>query len=236
MIGTDGATEQVIRDWPVDVEVDKHTIFDEDKGEYIKIDDVYIKRHFGSHNEVAITVDRDLVGSANLLLKGHPIHVVAESTGEAPDSVLIKGTRYPVIEAKTTISGERHELLIARHRSEVDPAQIEEFEVISVNQWKPKRGTQLLDGSTIITESWGGRTEITLNSAPESPYLTTTEGIRVSWTEIEEDGVWVKPSAEVESDAVVDPIDILFEDSEIRMLQSKKGRVKNTKSLNETGI
>ena len=231
VIRTDGATEQVIRDWPVDVEVDKHTIFDEDKGEYIKIDDVYIKKQFGSHNEVAITVDRDLVGSANLLLKGHPIHVVAESTGEAPDSVLIKGTRYPVIEAKTTVSGERHELLIARHRSEVDPAHIEEFEVISVNQWKPERGTQLLDGSTIITESWGGRTEITLNSAPESPYLTTTEGIRVYWTEIEEEGVWVKLSAEVESDAVVDPIDILFEDSEIRMLQSKKGKGKEYKIL-----
>lgn len=224
VIGTDGLTEQVIRDWPEDVEVDKHTIFDEDNGEYIKIDEVYIKRRFGGHNEVVIIVNRDLVGSTKLLLKGHPIHVVAESMNEAPDSIRINGTEYPVIEATTTVSGERHELLIAQHRSEVDPAQIEEFEVISVNQWKPKRGTQLLDGSAIITESWGGRSEITLNSAPENSYLTTTEGIRVTWTEVEEDGIWVKPSAEVESNAVVDPIDILFEDSEIRSLQSRGGK------------
>ena len=38
--------------------------------------------------------------------------------------------------------------------------------------------------------------------------LITSEGIRVTWKLIDQEGTWVKPSALVKSEAVIDPIDI----------------------------
>ena len=96
-----------------------------------------------------------------------------------------------------------------------------------MNKWKPKSSTQLLDGSTVSIESWTGRTDITLSRNPENLEFITSEGVRVSWSLIEQDGVWVKPSALVSSDAVIDPLDILFENTDIRQLDVSGGEDSN---------
>ena len=215
-----GVVEQVIRDWPEEVDVLPNTkIYDEDSDEYITIEEV---THLGD-TAVAIKVNRDLVGARNLILKGRPVRVVAESVSSEIDSIKLDGREYPILEANTSVSGDRNEFLVALHHTEIEINQVDGLEVISVNKWKPNSGTQLLDGSRVSIESWTGRTEITLNSSPENSELITSEGVRVTWTLIDQDGVWVKPSASVRSEAVVDPMDILFENPEIRQLRGKNG-------------
>ena len=44
--------------------------------------------------------------------------------------------------------------------------------------------------------------QITINRTPENPEFITSEGVRVSWSLIEQDGVWGIPSASVTSDGL----------------------------------
>ena len=52
--------------------------------------------------------------------------------------------------------------------------------------------------------------------------LVTTEGIPISWKKQEVEGFWVKLTAEVDGDAVFDPLDSLFESGDIRELVDSK--------------
>ena len=224
-----GVVRQVIKDWPEEVEVLPNTkIYDEDSDEYITIEEVFPLED----TAVAIKVNRDLVGSRNLILKGRPIRVIAESVTHKLESIRMNGIEYPILESITSVSGERNELLVPLHHTEIDKNDIDHLEIISVNKWKPKSSTQLLDGSRVSIESWTGRTDITINRNPENPEFITSEGVRVSWSLIEQDGVWVKPSASVTSDAVIDPIDILFENTDIRQLDVSSGE--DSKGIQKT--
>ena len=197
-------------------------IYDEDSDEYITIEEV-----FPLDDTVAIKANRDLVGLRNLILKGRPIRIIAESVTNKLDSIRMNGTEYPILESVTSVSGERNELLVPLHHTEIDIDDIDHLDIISVNKWKPNSSTQLLDGSTVSIESWTGRTDITLSRNPENLEFITSEGVRVSWSLIEQDGVWVKPSALVSSDAVIDPLDILFENTDIRQLDVSGGEDSN---------
>ena len=223
VVKNSGVVRQVIRDWPEEVEVLPNTkIYDEDSDEYITIEEIYPL----DDAAVAIKVNRDLVGARNLILKGRPIRVIAENVTNKLESIKLNGIEYPILESITSVSGERNELLVPLHHTEIKRGDIEKLEIISVNKWKPKSGTQLLDGSTVSIDSWTGRTEITLNKNPVNSEFITSEGLRVSWSLIEQEGVWIKPSSSVKSDAVIDPLDILFENTDIRKLELENSQKK----------
>ena len=79
-----GRVRQVIRDWPEEVEALPNTkIYDEDSDEYITIEEIYPL----DDAAVAIKVNRDLVGARNLILKGRPIRVIAESVTNKLESI-----------------------------------------------------------------------------------------------------------------------------------------------------
>ena len=218
VVKSTGETKQVIRDWPDDVEMDPGIkIYDEDSEEYISVQSF----HSRGESDVSIEVNADLIGRNNLLVKGRPIRVIAESGKILPETIQIAEVNHAVLEAKTSISGDEHELLVPLHQSEFKQSQVNGVNVISVKKWKPKQGTQLLDGSKVLVDSWTGQTDMTIKSAPTGNELLTSEGIRIPWKKVEQDGVWVKPFADVDSDAVIDPMDTLFEDKEIRKLQTK---------------
>ena len=116
-----GVVEQVIRDWPEEVEVLPNTkIYDEDSDEYITIEEVTPL----GETAVAIKVNRDLVGARNLILKGRPVRVVAESVSSEIESIKLDGREYPILEASTSVSGDRKEFLVALHHSEIERNQV----------------------------------------------------------------------------------------------------------------
>ena len=55
----------------------------------------------------------------------------------------MNGIEYPILESITSVSGERNELLVPLHHTEIDKNDIDHLEIISVNKWKPKSSTQL---------------------------------------------------------------------------------------------
>jgi len=217
-----GSVRQVIRDWPKEIDVGNHTIFDGENDEYVKIQNTRIRNQTMDSLEVEIFVDQELIGNQNLILKGHPIIVHAEAMMEEPKSLEIRGKNYPVIESVSSADGEKFDLIVPVHNSEIKNSDFKHHKVLSIKSWKPRNGTELRDGSKIIVENWSGNDAVTFTEIPEHNSLFTSEGISVSWQEIQSDGVWVKPTVDVENDAVLDPVDTLFEDNDIRELTNKE--------------
>lgn len=215
---TDGATRQIIRNWPEDLVVENHTIYDEKNEEYIKIQNTKILDNINNTFVVEIDVEKDLVGNHDLMIKGRPVVVFAESGHEIEERILIGSESVPIIQTTSVSNGKITEFLIPIHKSEIDSRLKKEIGAISIREWKPKSGTEIIDNGQVLLENWTGNKEITLQSLPQSNRLVTSEGILLSWKKQKTDGFWVKLTADVQGDAVYDPVDALFESGDIREL------------------
>lgn len=215
---TDGAMRQVIRNWPEDLDVENHTIYDEKNEEYIKIVSTKTLDNDNGTFDVEIDVQRDLVGNHNLMIKGRPVTVHAESNYETPKAVIIKGVSVQILQTNSVSNGKITNLVIPIHRSEIDADSEKKIGAVAIKAWKPRTGTEIIDNGRVLVENWSGNREITLKSIPKSSKLTTSEGIPVVWKVQETDGFWVKLTSDIEGDAVYDPVDALFESGDIREL------------------
>ena len=165
-----------------------------------------------------IDVEKDLVGNHDLMIKGRPVVVFAESSHEIEERILIGSESVPIIQTTSVSNGKITEFLIPIHKSEIDSRLKKEIGAISIREWKPKSGTEIIDNGQVLLENWTGNKEITLQSLPQSNRLVTSEGIPLSWKKQKTDGFWVKLTADVQGDAVYDPVDALFESGDIREL------------------
>ena len=142
-VQTKGETRQVIRNWPEDLEVGNHTIFDEKNEQYIKIANTKILQ---SHNtlEVEIDIPVDLVGNHSLMIKGRPVIVYAESAGDVQENIMIGGKNISIIQTTSSSNGDITEYVIPIKKSEIDSSTEKEIGAVAIREWKPKSERRLL--------------------------------------------------------------------------------------------
>lgn len=231
-------SQQCCYDWPLDDSVDSAIIYDRESKEYL---DVSIT--IDDEGLVLINSDRDLVGRDSLMVEGIPVIIDDRVITDDNPELTWEGNVLNLHKIESVIDTDFVDCFVSiNDRRSLAEGEWningQEFKPIVLSRWEPSEPTSLYLGSNLVVEEWEGASRVgigALEKIEDTTILLTSDGLPVSLEFLQDEGVWIKLINSVSGDEMNDPMDEVFNNSELKTLIDGKDFKSQVKILKKRG-